>query len=123
MSQDARAQRVLLELNLISEKSAARHGDLVRGGMRDNAPRGPKLSEADELLRAYEKARTDGERELIIEAAEQAIREAKYSRRGLVKGTVEWRVAIALDPRPVDVVAWIYGCSRQHVYKMRTLGQ
>lgn len=118
---DQRMRQVLAELEVLSEAGAAQLGDVVHGGTPNRAPKGPKLSLADEHRRAYRRANGPTSRRAALQAAEEALTNARYApRRELVSGTLEWRVAIGDDPRPVRVVAQVFGVTEAHVYRMRS---
>jgi hypothetical protein len=55
-----------------------------------------------------------------LTAAQEALINAHHApRRSLIAGMLEWRVAIAHDPRRAEVVAQVYGVSRGQVYYCR----
>lgn len=117
---DQRMRQVLAEMETISEAGAAQLGDLIHGGEPNRAPKGPKVSLAEEHRRAYMDANGPTSRCAALQAAEDALINARHApRRELVSGTLEWRVAIGDDPRPVRTVAIVYGVTEAHVYKMR----
>lgn len=119
MTLDAQIHQLLARMSVLSEVPAARTGDIVHGGEQSNAPKGPRRSMYDEFRVRYQGARSDRARELVIEEAKQAVRRHQLSQRGMVKGTQEWAIAIGLDPRPVEDVMHIYGCTERHVYRCR----
>lgn len=72
------------------------------------------------LQRRYVGCHDDVQRRAVIRDALEELRSIRYSRRPMVdRETVEGRLMIGRDPRPATTVAYIYGYSRQHVYKLR----
>jgi hypothetical protein len=114
-------RNTIADLSIVSEASAGRiDRDRVHGGTRNNTPRGARRTLADIYWNAYESAEDSSERIDALERAKEALIAMKYGRdRTLTAGTLEWRQAIAADERPANVVAHVYGCSRQTVYRLR----
>lgn len=116
----ARMQLALMRLSLISDAATTKLGDRVHGGEANRAPKGPRSSMAEYHRRQWRRARSHEARCEALREAEKALINARHApRRSHVKGTLEWRLAIARDPRPAPVVAEVYGVSRQHVYRIR----
>lgn len=113
--------QILAELTILSEVPATQHGDKVHGGEPNRAPRGPKLSLADEHRQAYERAKTPGQRAAALKKAELELLHAQYTPPHVIRGTLEWQKAIADDPRPAWKVAEMFACSDRHVYRMRAM--
>jgi hypothetical protein len=116
----SRMQLTLIRMVLISEGKTTKLGDVIHGGDPDRSPRGPRSSMAEYHRRQWRRARSHEARAEALQAAEKALINARYApRRSLVSGTLEWRLAIARDPRPAAIVAEVYGVSRGHVYYCR----
>lgn len=113
---------VLRQMAVLSEASGAQLGDTIHGGEKNNAPKGPRGSMAEYHARCWRRAKGTLARADALSNAEAALINARYApRRSMVSGTLEWRLAIARDPRPAPVVAEVYGVSRQHVYRLRAV--
>lgn len=113
-------RRVLMEMTVLSEASGAKLGDVVHGGEPNNAPKGPRSSMADYYGRRWRRARGALSRAEVLAEAQDALINAKYApMRSMLVGTLEWRLAIARDPRPARIVANVYGVSMTHVYYLR----
>lgn len=117
---DRRMAQVVAEMTVISEAGAAQLGDLIHGGEKNQAPKGPRESMAEEHARAYEAAPGPVSRREALREAEDALIRARLSpRRQFVPGTLEWRVAIARAEGSIEEVSIVYGCSRSTVYRLR----
>lgn len=121
---EARMRLTLLKLSVISEASGVRLGDVIHGGTPDRSPRGPHSSIAEYHRRVWRRAHSHEARCEALRGAQSAYIRARYApRRSNVPGTLEWRLAIARDPRPAPVVAEVYGVSLRHVYNLRKLSR
>lgn len=122
---DDEMAQLLAKLSVLSEVAGRSYDSVhVHGGERSGAPSGPSESLYDTFHRRYSSARSETAKSEVIEAAEQALTQAQLSpRRHLVANTLEWRVAIATDPRSAGVVAWIFGCTERHVYRLRAISK
>jgi hypothetical protein len=117
---EARMRQILSELAVTAEAAGVKLGDIIHGGEPDRSPHGPRCTLAEYHGRRWRRARSHEARCEALTAAQEALINAHHApRRSLVAGTLEWRVAIARDPRRAEVVAQVYGVSRGHVYYCR----
>jgi hypothetical protein len=114
----------LTALELASHTAAASSdsGRIKHGKPGGNQP--PYVSAPHLALRArYRRARTNQEREALLEEARAELRSIRYARRAPAHATKEHRLMIGTDPRPADDVAYVWGCSTGHVYRCRKEAQ
>lgn len=123
---DLLMQRILIELQLAStvtssmgftrtaspERTRHQHPDSKR-------PPGPQRTDAEHFDRRYRHARTDLQRRIIIREALDELRSIRYGRHAKSDSTLEARLEIGRDTRPASIVAYVYGYSRQHIYRLR----
>ena len=82
----------------------------------------PPPSDAPHLSfqRRYAGCTDDVQRRAVIRDALEELRSLRYSRKPMVdRDTVEGRLMIGRDPRPVRVVSYVYGYSERHVHRLR----
>lgn len=122
MSLDAQICDLLAKMSVLSEVAAATTGDIVHGGEQSGAPRGPKLSMADEFRARYNGAYSDRGRREVIEAAQLAYDRAKRMRLPKGKepefGSPLWKFWAAQQPDALEVVRR-FGVSRQYMARLR----
>ena len=117
---------VLVQIELASGVGASRSaaGDLqttITTGKTDSG-NAPPPSDAPHLhyARRYAGCRTDDHRRAVISDALEELKSLRYSRKPAVdRETLEGRLMIGRDPRPARVVAYVYGFSERHVYRLR----
>ncbi len=113
-------ERVMWRYSLVAQAPCASLGnDSTAAKPGSKEPKNP-YSPADRLRYHFEACQNDtGRRRVISEALDElghALRSADHSKR---KGTVEWKQAIANDPRPSREVARIRGLDHRTVLKYR----
>jgi hypothetical protein len=110
---------ILTRLELISGTSAKAMGDYTtHAKAAGNSP--PRVDTAHALLlRRFEGCNTDDERRLVIQAALEELRSARYARRRGDRGTKQGRLEVGADPRPMSIVTMVYGYSERHVRRCR----
>lgn len=116
------ARQLLAELELISHGSVQSWNPSGggRNAERDDRPTGesdpPHLQLRTELAKALTQTQVDK----IAEKARTALRNARYApERRHVRGTLEWRQAIAKDERTAKDVAKLFDVSERTVYYYR----
>lgn len=68
----------------------------------------------------YSAAKCNWDRMLVIKDAQTALRQVRYSpEKALVRGTREWKVAVATDQRISVEVACTWGVSSSYVRQLR----
>jgi hypothetical protein len=68
----------------------------------------------------YRSASTDEQRREVIGGALEELRELRYSKQPKIDTqTKEGRLKIGTDPRPVSVLAYVYGYSERHIHRLR----
>lgn len=119
-------EKVLLQLALVPVSPAAR----IEGAETARLKPGPSAprrvgDETAVFLRDFAKCETNAQRLAVIKAAQDRLTALRYSpvseRVGLRRGTLDFKIAIGTDERPVAVVASIFGVSPKTVrrYKRR----
>lgn len=117
---DSLMAAILVRLELASHVAAATtDGDKVSHGKNQgNEP--PRVSPAHlHYARCYSHCYTDEAKRKVIGEALTELRSLRYSRRPSEQDTRERRIMIGMDPRGATTVAHVWGCSRQHVYRLR----
>lgn len=116
---DKLMRAVLLEISIVSVTPAA-------GQERTSAGKpGSKLLIGVDaphlhLARQYRRATTLKDKRDLITAALECLRELRYSRRPPVDcQTRDGRLTVGRDPRPARIVAYVYGYSLRHIYRLR----
>jgi len=111
--------RIYTQLELASTTKAAA---LERTHTGKPSTSEPQISDAPHLAfrKRYEAAETHTERRAVIGAALEELKRIRYSRHPKVdRETLEGRLKIARDTRPVPRVADTYGISPATVYRYR----
>jgi hypothetical protein len=122
--------QLLIQLNLQAEGSAAPIGRNGSSGSKPGSmPPPPVEAVAHKYLRLYLHARTVQQRLDVVSAAQEELERARFGPPAAkVRGTHDWKVAIATDQRPSAAVAVLYDISPgyvrklRHHYKKNTLG-
>lgn len=117
---------VLVRIELASGVKAVRYsagemGTTISIG-RNGEGNEPPPSDAPHLSfqRRYAGCADDVQRRAVIRDALEELRSIRYSRKPMVdRDTVEGRLMIGRDPRPVMTVAYVYGLSRTTIYRLR----
>lgn len=88
---------------------------------RSQAPSSDLAAIVDELDKRFEGCRTHRARLVVIKDAQETADRLRYSPKSeiLIRGTVEWRQALANDPRPRRVVAADYRVSSKTITACR----
>ena len=122
MTTDQKMAQVLAEMSVLAEAPGAKHGDIVHGGEREQAPRGPDRTLCELHAERYRRAGGPVSRAQALRDAERALVEVRVSPtagHGLTPETLEWRVAIARAEGSVEMVAHRFGVARSTVYRCR----
>lgn len=120
---DAAMRKVRTELELVSTVPAASGEYTTRGKAGSRLLLGVDAPHL-EFVRAYGRARSDSERAEVIAAGEEEYRSLRFSRRPVVDcQTLEGRLLVGRDPRPVGDVAFVYGYSVRHVHRLRAFAR
>lgn len=121
---DQMMRQVCLELETVSDVRSARLGSessRLKPGSSPPAGSGTRLAEV--MRKRYEKQRNNWDRLLTIRAAQRMLEgiRGKETKRRLsqVRGTKQWKRAIANDTRASAVVANERGISASYVRKLR----
>lgn len=92
----------------------------IKGGESDGIPTSDVLREIQAIQRRYDRCSNNFDRLLVVGHAWVQVILAQYApSRSKVKGTAEWREAIANDPRSTRVIAAVYGISHQTVARIK----
>lgn len=111
---------VLTQLELASHTASSCFDSqkITHGKASAVAP--PRVDASYLLFRTrFDGCRTDAQRRAVITDALKELRSVRYAKRQAHTGTREGRRLIGLDPRPVGIVAEVYGYSEAHVYRLR----
>jgi hypothetical protein len=107
--------KAMLELDMLATGSTQAWGPDValRGKMvgESQMPTGDGNQEVDQLAWDYYFATTHRARLRVILEAQEMARRIKKLDRGLIKGTLEWKRAIAEDERPYTVLQRVWSIS------------
>lgn len=119
--------RVLTAIAFTAEgRALAMDGDLITGGESKSRP--PTLGAClredphplDALPRAWDRARDERGQRQVIEQGLRILTRVRYAPdRTTARGTQEWRLKIAQDPRPVVVIAEVYEVTRANIESYR----
>jgi hypothetical protein len=114
-------KQALLELSCISEVAAAHVGaETARLRPLSSIPKGSRGALTTSLERKWARCTSEYERLLVIREAQQAIRSARHKPSdALIRGTSDWKLAIAQDLRPSTEVAEAYDVSSSYVRKIK----
>lgn len=113
-----------IELSSVVSAAAIQSADLEVTIVNGNlvASSAPPYVDATHLFfaRRYANCRTDDHRRAVIADAMAELRSIRYSRQPNVdRQTVEGRLKIGRDPRPVGTLAYVYGYSERHIHRLR----
>lgn len=118
---DRALKDVLVKLRMLSSVRAARLGsETARLKPGSSPPRGSGKDVSAWLHRRYKAADNNYDRLLVIKEAQAVLREGLYSvERAHIRGTLEWKLALARDPRISVEVAVAWGVSSSYVRQLR----
>lgn len=118
--------QILADMSILSEVQAARAGDVIHGGEKHGAPRGPRESLHDQFARRYRNAPGPMSREACRREAELALESVRRMRAPKPSvdpdpehGSFYWKCRIADDVRPLEEIAQHYTVSRATIYRYR----
>lgn len=122
-----KARELLKALVLMSEAPAgaiASEDATAEAGSAHVKPSGsapPKVSDtAGKLAKEWQGATTNRRRLRLLWEMQRALEEARYSpSRDRVRGTLDWKIAVATDERTASVVGHVYGISARQVRTYR----
>lgn len=129
---DALAQAILLELALCSDVASS--GKWMREDAAPGAPsdpdrpppgvvltvKGSPPSLAAHYLSRYVGCRNDEQRRAVLWDAISELRKIRYAAMPKVDlGTLEGRLALGRDTRPIGILVDRTGYSRQHIWRLR----
>jgi hypothetical protein len=119
MSLDRLANAVFAQLELASGASAKAMGEYTTHGKgQGNQP--PRVSTPHlHFGSRYEHSNTDTERRAVILDALEELRAIRYAQRKPALTTKEIRLMIGGDPRPREIVMYVWNISRRHYYRCR----
>ena len=107
-------------LILTNDGSVASWSRRVTGSRSPVSPTSTLGQLVEALLRAYIASQTHRERIVVIKDAQTALAERKFAPdRSKVRGTLEWKAAIAKDARSLRALARIYGVSHGTVANLK----
>lgn len=119
-SLDNIARSTITALELASTVSAPTAGPRVHVGKPEARLPGHIVAPHLHYSTRYDGCRTDEQRRSVISDALTELREIRYSRRPTVDcQTLEGRLTVGRDPRPVSLLAYIYGYSERHIHRLR----
>jgi hypothetical protein len=67
----------------------------------------------------YARATSDAYRRKIVGDALNELRSIRYAKKGGHRDTREGRLLVGRDPRPIGTVAYVFGYTKRHVYRLR----
>lgn len=116
---DMEMRQVLLDLEMLGEGRTQTFDGRVTGS-NDRSPI-LRLSERpahEHFARQWSLARTDREREKVVEAAREALRSARFAPPP-PRDSEPWQELVGKDPRPPAVVAREWGITRQYAWQLQ----
>lgn len=119
-SLDALMSAVLAQLELASHIAAANSDSGKVSHGKNGGTQPPPVSASHLHYRErFDQCRSDASRRAVIAEALKELRSIRYAKRGGHRDTVEGRLTIGRDQRPVRIVAEVFGYSVAHIYKLR----
>lgn len=108
-------------LYLVADGGSMSLAERVSGG--HSASRAPTGGEDyHDLMADYYRCSTHRQRLVVIREAQETLRRIRHSMsvdRSLIPKTPEWKAAIRNDPRPVRVLADVYGIGKSTVARLK----
>lgn len=96
-------------------------GDIITQGATESSAPPPAGEELRDLDRDWARCKSDGARRRVIRAALDCIRLHRFPKADIrrLRGTREWKEAIAAEHHPVGIVAKMYDVSERSVKRYR----
>lgn len=114
-------EEAILSLMLMSKAKAIRlESESARAKPGTTAPP-PSSGPEDALQDQWERCLNNRQRLVVLKRAQKAVQRARYggTKSERFAGTLDWKIAVARDPRPAPVIANVYGISPSYVRTLR----
>lgn len=115
---DSLMDRALLRIVMTADGATMTlKADIIKGTSAEKgaAPRSSLAGELDRLGGDYNRAQTHRARLRVIKEAQDMASRLRYAPRAEMRGTVEWKMAIASDDRKQADIAVAYGITQGRV--------